>query len=215
MRIAIDIDDCITNTSEVDFEICYEYFKKLHPDNHNHFINNYHNAPTIFGMNKQEDDDFFIYERKLCIEQDLIKPKVFAKKIITQLINDGHTIIILTVRDDLCWGNAQLEAKKWLDKYKIPYNQLFSQISQKGEFCYNNIDILIDDNLKYIKQCNDLGIRTITYDNNYNAKYYADELQNYSNKPNHYSSCWNEVYDKIKEIENQALLSNRKSKYSA
>ena len=71
----------------------------------------------------------------------------------------------------------------------------------KGLHCLqNHIDVLIDDNLKNIKQCNDLGVKTITFNNNYNEKYYPNELKNYKNNLNIYASCWTEVYEKIGEI---------------
>lgn len=204
MKIAIDVDDCISNTAEVDFATCYEYSKKLTPNGklYKHYVNDFHNAPTIFGLTKEQDDDFYIKQRKQCVEQDLIKPKVFAVKYINQLLQDGHEVIILTSRGDMYWGDALTETKKWFAKYGINYTQLIANISNKGEFCKKNkIDLMIDDNLKYIKQCNDVGIRSITFDNNYNPKYYTEELRNYSSPLNCYASCWNEVYDKIKVLD--------------
>ena len=207
MRIAIDIDDCITNTSEVDFELCYEYNKKLHPKDNKNYINNYHNAPTIFGFTKQQDDEFYILERKLCVEQDLIKPKVFAGKIIDKLLSDGHEIILVTGRSDFYWGTATLYTKQWLEKYNIHYTKLVTNMTNKGGFCKNNnVDVLIDDSLKYIKQCNDLNVNTITFNNNYSKKYDSPELQNYSHPLNIYSSCWFEVYDRVQEVE--AMIKN-------
>ncbi len=198
MKIAIDVDDCISNTAEVDFVTCYEYNKALHPDDNKNYVNEYHNAPTIFGLTKEQDDDFYIHQRKLCIEEDLIKPKVFADKIIAKLIRDGHDVTILTSRGDLYWGNALEETKKWLNKYNIPYTRCVANSGDKGKYCAeNNIDIMIDDNLKYIKQCNMVGIRTITFNNNYNPKYYPEELRHYQNDLNTYASSWSEVSDKV------------------
>ncbi len=201
MKIAIDVDDCISNTSEVDFATCYEYYKKLHPENRTNFINSYHNAPTIFGLTKEQDDDFYIHQRKQCVEEDLIQPKVFAQKIINTLLEDGHEIIILTSRGDLYWGDALKETKNWLDRHGIHYTECIANSGNKGEFCsLNNIDLMIDDNLKYIKQCNDFGVRTITFNNNYDLKYYPAELRSYDSDLNGMASCWPEVYEVIKNI---------------
>lgn len=197
MKIAIDVDDCITNTAEVDFATCYEYCKKLNIESE-HKKNNYHNAPTIFGLTKEQDDDFYINQRKRCIEEDLIKPKIFAGKFINKLLEDGHDITILTSRGDKYWGKDLKETKKWLNKYAIKYSRLIANSGSKGEYCLaNGIDLMIDDNLKYIKQCNDVGVETITFDNNYDPIYYPEEFRNYQNKLNRYASCWNEIYDII------------------
>ena len=198
MRIAIDIDDCITNTSEVEFELCYKYNKQLYPEDTKNYINNHYNKTTIFGFTKQQEDEFYVQAMELFIEQDLIKPKVFSKKIIDQLLSDGHEIILLTGRSDFYWGTATLYTKQWLEKYNIHYTKLVTAMTNKGEFCKNNnVDVLIDDSLKYIKQCNDLNVNTITFNNNYSKKYDSPELQNYSHPLNIYSSCWFEVYDRV------------------
>ncbi len=198
MRIAIDVDDCISSTAEVDFATCWEYNKKLNPDDDKIYVNDFHNAPTIFGLTKQQDDDFYIHQRKLCIKYDLIKPKIFADKIIEKLLQDGHDVTILTSRGDLYWGDALKETEKWLKKYSIPFTKCVANIGDKGKYCNeNNIDIMIDDNLKYIRQCNLAGIQTITFNNNYNPKYYDEDLQNYENELNTFACCWSEVYEKV------------------
>ncbi len=201
MNIAIDVDDCLSNTAEVDFETCWEYYKKLNKDTSKNFVNDYHNAPTIFGLTQEQGDTFYKEQRKLCIKDDLIKPKVFANKIIDKLITNGHNIIIISHRGDEFWGDAMKETKKWLTKYDIHYMKCITNCENKGLHCLqNHIDVLIDDNLKNIKQCNDLGVKTITFNNNYNEKYYPNELKNYKNNLNIYASCWTEVYEKIGEI---------------
>ncbi len=206
MKIAIDIDDCISNTTEVDFATCWEYNKKLNPNDNKKYVNDYHNAPTIFGFTKQQNTDFYMYQREMCVSQDLIKPKVFSDKIINKLYKNGHDIIILSKREDKHWGDALVEAKKWLKKYGINYTQCVVNCGNKGVFCKkNDIDLLIDDNLKWIKQCNDKGIKTITFNNNYNLKYYPKNLRNYKNNLNQYASCWIEVLEIIKTLSKDKL----------
>lgn len=195
MKIAIDVDDCISNTVEVDFAFCYLENKKINPNDEKLYINNYHNAPTIFGFTPEQDDAFFEKERKICIEEDLIKPKVYASNVINRLYDDGNEIIILTSRSDKCWGNAEKETMNWLNKYKIKFSKCLANVSNKGKWCKdNNVDIMIDDNQKYLKQANDQNIKTITLYAVYNA--------DYDNKLNQFASCWFEVYDKINELKN-------------
>ena len=206
MKIAIDVDDCISNTAEVDFATCWKYNKIINPNDNKEYVNDYHNAPTIFGFTKQQDDDFYIFQRKLCVEQDLIKPKIFSDKIINKLLNNGHDITILTSRGDKYWGNALQETKKWLNKYGIKYTRCVANSGNKGDYCLeNNIDLMIDDNLKYIKQCNDKGIKTITFNNNYNQKYYPEELRNYQSTLNQYASCWIEVCEIVNKLSKEKL----------
>ena len=65
-----------------------------------------------------------------------VKPKKKMLKILLDLKERGHKIIIFT-RRNACGKNARNLTKKWLKKYKIPYDKL---ITNKPHF-----DILIDD----------------------------------------------------------------------
>jgi len=70
--------------------------------------------------------------------EDILKvePKKNILKILRQLKERGHKIIIFT-RRNACGKNARKLTKQWLKKYKIPYDKL---ITNKPHF-----DILIDD----------------------------------------------------------------------
>lgn len=84
MKVAIYVDDCISNTSEVDFATCWEYNQKLNPNDNSLYFNNYHKAPTIFDFDKSTNDEFYKNQKKLVIENDLIYPKTYACKIINK-----------------------------------------------------------------------------------------------------------------------------------
>ena len=43
MKIAIDVDGCITNTNEVDFAACWIYNQKVNPDDDTLYENNHQN----------------------------------------------------------------------------------------------------------------------------------------------------------------------------
>lgn len=193
LKIAIDVDDCISNTIEVDFATCFLYNKKLHPDDSKLYRANYHNAPTIFGFDEKTDDDFYMEQRRQVVLNGWITPKFMAKEIIDELSAQGHEIIILTSRGDMYWGDAKKETRKWLKKYGIHYSELVANCQDKGEFCKENlIDILIEDNQKYAQQANDSGIHSIIMLQEFN--------KDYENKLNKFASCWPEVPYKVEEI---------------
>ena len=190
MRIAIDVDDCISNTMEVDFACAWEYNKKLNPNDDKLYFANHNNPPTIFGFSKEVDDEFYIEERKRTVDENLIHPKVFAAKAINKLLSEGHEVFIVTARSDFSWGDALALTEKWLKKADIKYTKCVANVENKGVYCKeNNIDIMIEDNTKFAKQINDLSIKTILLLAEYNKKY-EHEL-------NVFASCWPEIYDKI------------------
>jgi len=65
-----------------------------------------------------------------------VRPRKKMLKIINQLKERGHKIIIFT-RRNACGKDARKLTEQWLKKYKIPYDKL---ITEKPHF-----DILIDD----------------------------------------------------------------------
>ena len=198
MKIAIDVDDCISNTSEVDFATCWLFNQQLNPNDNKLYYNNYHNAPTIFGFDKETDDKFYEQQRKQVVREGLIYPKIFSDRVINKLLNEGHDITILTSRGDQYWGDALAETKKWLAKYNIHYTHCVANSGSKGEYCKaNNIDVMLEDNPKYAKQVNDVGIRTILILAEYN--------KDYKNDLNTFASCWPEVYKIINELNRKKI----------
>lgn len=119
-------------------------------------------------------------------------PFSFVKEVINCLYKNC-TIIILTSRENKYWNNnAYKYAKKWLKKYKIKFDKLFVQKLNKGECCkQNNIDILIEDNLNYVKSANELGIKTILLKKEYKKEYV--------NKNNNMALNWLHLFDLINE----------------
>lgn len=196
MRIAIDFDDCISNTIEVDFATCFMYNKKLNPKDNKIYRANWHNAPTIFGFTKEQDDEFYKWQRKEVVKNGWITPKFYVKEVIDFLLSQGHEIIILTSRGDQYWGDAEKETRNWLDKYEIGYVSIVANCQDKGKFCkINNIDVLIEDNQIQASRANDVEVYTIMMLQEFN--------KDYSNKLNKFASCWPEVPYKIFEIIDQ------------
>ena len=93
------------------------------------------------------DIDGTICELKSYIgSYELVRPLPGVVELMTKLKEDGHTIILYTARHmKTCGGNVGLVLAKqgkslfaWLDKYKIPYDEIY--------FGKPQADIYIDDN---------------------------------------------------------------------
>lgn len=205
MKIAIDVDDCICNSLEWDFACAWYYNKKNHPDDKNFYYTIFHSAPEIFKFSSFETEKFYTQQRKFLIEKKLLYPKPFVKEVLDNLLKNGDEIYILTSREDKYWNNdAKRETQKWLKKYKINYTSLIANCLEKGLKCAElKVDLLIDDNPKYIQQVNAQGIRTIILSAPYNLKY--------KNILNTHASCWPEVYQIIQDLK-ISLENYKKSK---
>lgn len=130
-KIAIDVDGVLANTVEAILPIINTgYSKNLNYTDINEFsfpIEDTHIGKII--MNELYFNEQFTLN---------IKPYKNVSKIITKLYKN-YTIVILTSRPI----KSDLQTKKWLEKYKIPYNYYINSYGCiKGEF---NWDILIDD----------------------------------------------------------------------
>ena len=193
--IAIDIDDCICNTWEADYNWAYIYAKnnELEIPTKQISMEKYRDVSVFntFGFTDKQENEVFIKEKKYLMETNGMYPKYFVKEAINKLAKDGHKIIFLTSRDTNHWNNKpEKYAKKWLKKYKIHYDKVVVTSQNKGEFCkQNNCDLLIEDRKNNAFKANSLNIKTILLLNESN--------QDYENELNFTATCWAEIYDFI------------------
>lgn len=143
MKIAIDIDDTLTNTREKQQE-CWINFVKTHktdkyteeiPENINRFGEAY--------------IDLFWDESR----NELFNPgfKENADKVTKKLKEDGHIIYILTSRPDKKYKNLKNMLQDMFNNANISYDYIITDIKEKGLYIKNNnIDILIDDDINHI-----------------------------------------------------------------
>ena len=91
-----------------------------------------------------------------------------ASKYIKKLKQDGHTIYIISGRDNGEYTDPYNMTKNWLEKYDITYDKLFLvdayNSHSKTEICLeNNVDIMIDDDWKIIKKLTENKIKTLYF----------------------------------------------------
>ena len=170
MRIGIDIDNVISNFDET---LLNEYLLHDKDLRGNGIINK--NADYIrkgmFDWSEEEEKYFY----KNNIERIAKKLTLIegSKEYIDKLRKDGHSIYIITGRDNGEYTNPYNMTKEWLDNYNINYDKLiltdaYDKHAKTKKCIGNSIDIIIDDSVHICTDCIKNGITAILMDTPYN-----------------------------------------------
>lgn len=163
MNIGIDIDNVISKFDEALEEEFLKHDKELRNTG---IINpNKHMTEGMFDWTDDELWPFYL-ENIERIAQNL-DVKEGAKEYIEKLKEDGHTIVIITGRDNEEYTDPYGMTKKWLREKEIPYDKLIltKYKKEKAEKCIENgIDIMIDDSRGICKECFQNNITTLIMD---------------------------------------------------
>lgn len=166
MRIGIDIDDTLTNSSQT----FYKYAKKYNRKNKIKFKikKNEFNQEKAYGWNEFDKTNFKNEYLKQILSNTSLKRN--SKKIINKL-NKKHEIIFITARNDNEIDNMYNFTFNWLRKKEISFNKLIVNSNNKLQDCINEkIDIFIDDNINTCNRLNDSKIKVLLYDSVFNKK---------------------------------------------
>lgn len=197
MNIGIDIDGVLIDLERfvIDYgtKMCIE---KQWPINIR--LEEYWEGKKFSWTEEQEEEFWNEYLEKYVLET---KPRMFAKEIIEQLIQENNNIYIITARNEEglppeTYGKMQEFTKKWLENNKIKYNKLiFAEDECKLDQCLKNkIDIMIEDSPKNILNIS-TKIRTIKYDCQYNKDIEGDNIIT--------AYSWYHIYNIIKEMKKE------------
>ena len=192
MNIGIDIDDTITNNSQVIDDFAKEYteqiLKRKFEINTLDIVSPMW-AQYVYGWTAEENDKFWELYYEKTMENAI--PKENAVQIINKLAEDNE-IIIITARWDRENGIISQITKEWLKKQGIHYDKLFMGHQDKREIvAENNINIFIDDNYKTCKQISEIGVRTLIMNSRLNKDIQDDNLERVFS--------WEDIEQKIKE----------------
>ena len=146
MRLGIDIDNVISNFNE---ELLEEYIKHDKELRNTGIINK--NADYIrrgmFDWTEDEEKRFYKDNIERIVKG--LKVKDGAKEYIDKLKEDGHSIYIITGRNNGEYSDPYNMTKEWLNNNSIYYDKLILTNAYKNdkhgktEKCLeNNIDIL-------------------------------------------------------------------------
>jgi acid phosphatase class B len=180
MNIGLDIDDTMTNTSELKIE----YFKK-------HFnVDDMNKLMDMLNPSKIDGELSDFFEKNLLEMTKSYTLKDNVKEVIDRLRSKGHKIFIITARGCRIDGGIVEETKKYLDKNGIAYDKIILKLRDKTSTCIeNNIDIMVDDSINILEDLRNNNIKVILYDSIINEKIDTDidrvnnwiELENYIN----------------------------------
>ena len=191
MNIGIDIDGVLTDLerSMIDYGTKYniEHGIKidLHPEEYY--------EKNKFGWTLEQEEKFWNQYLEKYIKESTVRG--YAKEIIDKLIHEGHSIFIITARNEYglpqqSYGKMQEMTKQWLEKNNIKYKELiFADDDEKLNQCIaNNIDIMIEDSPKNILNISQ-KIPVIKFDSQYNKNIKGDNIVN--------AYSWYQIYDII------------------
>ncbi len=199
MRIGVDIDGVLNNIAEWHFnygmKFCLEekIFKGFNPNDY--FME------QEFYLTKEENVKFwhrYIFDL-LCA----IPVRPFASEVLHKLRKEGHTIVILTARDNQYLknqyeGTIDFYVKEWLHKNNIEYDEIITGSVDKCEKCLSNhLDVMIEDKRTNIKKISE-HIPVLCFDAPYNRDVHGENIKRVY--------TWYEIYqqfqkNKVEEIE--------------
>ena len=197
MNIGIDIDNVISNFDEVLKKEFLIHDKELRNTG---IINP--EAYITKGMFDWTDDEIWTFYLenigRITPSLDVIEG---ASKYIKKLKQDGHTIYIISGRDNGEYTDSYNMTKNWLEKYDITYDKLFLvdayNSHSKTEICLeNNVDIMIDDSKRMCTDIKKHGIRAFIMDTPYNRD--TNEFKRVCS--------WKEIYDIISNNKINVIL---------
>lgn len=154
MRLGIDIDDVLVDTSK----LMGEYINKI-KDNED--IKN-HIEEIMRGEIPDNIISKFINSNIANI-LDNVQIKPHAKEVLEKL-EQNNEIIFVTSRGDEKFKGTENITLNYLKRNNIKYNGIIFNAYDKAKVCKeNNIDVLVDDSVKLCEEAKKAGIKSIVF----------------------------------------------------
>ena len=157
MKIAVDIDDTLNIVDRVGRGSGYIARKGLSfrvkdPDA-NQFVN-------VFDWT-HDDVVEFIREGGISAFTEA-EARPYAREALEGWREEGHTVVILTARPKELFGNPVNLSRDWLEKRRIPFDEIVAECTDKGRYCAEHgIPVLVDDTFETCRAAQRLGVRAV------------------------------------------------------
>ena len=155
MRIGIDIDDVITDTSSLVIEYINKYDDsgKLHECIED-VMRGDNPTPLIKSFYQKHSGNIF----------KNVKLKDAADKTIHLWLEKGYEIFLITTRGENNFKNSEQITLDYLKENNIKYTKILFNCYDKANACIeNHIDVMIDDSVKYCEEVKNKRIPSILF----------------------------------------------------
>ena len=188
MRIGVDIDGVLNDIGGWHYSCGYKFCIENNIDRG--FKPYEYLIEKQFFLTEKENNKFwkeYIFDLMVSIPT-----RSYASRVINELRNMGHQIVILTARDNRYLTNQYANTmnfyvEEWLKKNNIEYDEIISGRGNKKDKCLkNNIDIMIEDKANNVLEISN-HIPVLCFDAPYNLEVNKDNVTRI------YS--WYQIYD--------------------
>lgn len=150
MRIGIDIDDTLVDTSKSFDEVIRKYnvnFSKKFKDD----------------WTKEEKN--FIFKNYLNETLENAKIKEHAKEVLDELSKQGHEIIVITARTERTCNGIEEKTKKFLEDNNIKISKYYFAQYKKSDIAKEiKLDLMVDDSLKVYENMKEAKIDCLLFE---------------------------------------------------
>lgn len=184
MRIGIDIDDVITDTSLT----MKDYIEKY--DKNGEILE--HVEEVIRGDMPTPGIKKFFADNSIKIFGS-VKLKIDVSRVTKNFLNAGHEIFLITTRGDVKFKGSEKLTIEYLKNNDVSYTKILFNSFDKAKVCReNHIDIMVDDSVKYCKEISNENIKSVLFTSEINKLVDVDiqrvnswrELEKIINKEN-------------------------------
>lgn len=185
IKIAVDIDDTLLCTKELEDYYWQEFLKNNPEIDPNH--------KYVWG-DKELADFWAQYREKMAFGS----VKEGAPSALNKMNEKGYIIDLLSARPIEKYENLRKKLVEHFEQNNINYNFMHLGFYRKQDFLKeHNYNILIDNNIKYIEEANSIGMQTILY-GKYNPDYQGVQTNNWNDIP----KIIDDMLKKIKNLKN-------------
>ncbi|MBQ6324286.1 MAG: nucleoside hydrolase [Bacilli bacterium] len=195
MRIGLDIDNVVT---DFDKKILEEFYKEDKNKRNKGIVNPDGNwIKNMFDWSVEEVEKFFNENMQEIAK--ILEPRKDAKYYMDKLLNEGHSLYLISHRAYPHYTEPYKVTKEWLKNNDIHYTKLIlSKDTNKSRECKeNNIDIMFDDVRNNCHQLIESGIKCYLMGTNYNQRNLdgLDVVQD-----------WKELYEVIRDMDKKKVI---------
>ncbi len=164
MRIAVDIDDTLSTLDRLKAGTAYLVRQNLPIRVKDE------NAHLLQGVFDWTEEEAIAFLRGGGITLFTDAPvRDGARETLSRLREEGHEIVIITARKKEWFQNAEKVSRDWLEKRRIPYDEIVTDEEEKGKYCVEHgIGIIVDDNLQTCMNAQSLGVNAVLFVDKHN-----------------------------------------------